>query len=59
MSNVDERHTRSHYYYLQIPKTKINTLALNGARLWNKLPAELCMLETFNSFKKQLTKLMN
>jgi hypothetical protein len=45
--------------YLQIPNTKINTFALKGARLWNKLPAQICSLETFKSFKKQLAKFMN
>jgi hypothetical protein len=54
MNKVHERQTRSHEYYLQLPNTKINTFGLKGARLWNKLPAELCCLKTFNSFKQQL-----
>jgi hypothetical protein len=58
MNKVHERQMRSHEYYLQLPNTKITTFVLKGARLWNKLPAELCCLETLNSFKQQLKKLM-
>jgi neutral trehalase len=44
MKKVHDRQTRSHKYYLQIPNTKINTFALKGARLWNKLPAQICIV---------------
>jgi hypothetical protein len=59
MSQVHDRQTQSHSLYLQIPKTKVTNFALKSARLWNRLSANICNLETFNSFKQQLSSFMN
>jgi hypothetical protein len=58
MSSVHSRNTRSHEYYLQIPKCKVESFASIGARLWNKLTKDQCCKSTYQSFKSCLQKIM-
>jgi hypothetical protein len=56
--SVNSRHTRSHKFKINVPRVgktvPENSFVVKSARLWNKLPENVCSTENIDHFKSEI-----